>query len=473
VPAPIAAAQLWASAFDTDRSNLDTAREAIVRHLSAVLGFTLVQIEGARSLHERPHNPDAVDLFLRARSRLDRDDSLEGLQAARALLEQAVAAQPDFSDALAQLGLVLLREIGDYDEDAQEWHDHARAVTVIAEAMAIAPQAPLVITARGKLAQEDDKCDQAIPSFRLALSLDPDETEAQDGLARCQYNLGQLSDTIATLLATIRIDPAAPQNALRQSMIGRSELMLGKRAEALTWLQRAKSFGADITAPPPALDWQEYNTLYLIAAWWQSGDQALARNAYADYARTAPNRTAWRLASYDTRALAALPGRAAFFSSLIAAGMPRFANENADFGVQPANFPKDADDFAPTPLILKGGERIGTARVQTLFAAHTPMRLLDVGRGVAMPEGAILVWPVGIWGDPDAMLQHSASIGASPGKAALDQTIVIMGDGIFGATSYDAAEQLIASGYRHILWYRGGEEAWAAAGLPAQDRRVR
>jgi len=28
-----------------------------------------------------------------------------------------------------------------------------------------------------------------------------------------------------------------------------------------------------------------------------------------------------------------------------------------------------------------------------------------------------------------------------------------------------------ALGYRAVYWYRGGEEAWAAAHLPAEDRR--
>jgi rhodanese-related sulfurtransferase len=49
---------------------------------------------------------------------------------------------------------------------------------------------------------------------------------------------------------------------------------------------------------------------------------------------------------------------------------------------------------------------------------------------------------------------------------------VVLGNGIFGWSSYDAAQHFVASGYRTVLWYRGGEEAWAAARLPAQDHRV-
>jgi rhodanese-related sulfurtransferase len=39
-----------------------------------------------------------------------------------------------------------------------------------------------------------------------------------------------------------------------------------------------------------------------------------------------------------------------------------------------------------------------------------------------------------------------------------------------GVQSYNMALHVIALGYRTVYWYRGGEEAWAAAGLPAEDR---
>lgn len=34
--------------------------------------------------------------------------------------------------------------------------------------------------------------------------------------------------------------------------------------------------------------------------------------------------------------------------------------------------------------------------------------------------------------------------------------------------SYNAALRAIQLGYRNVLWYRGGTEAWQAAGLPLQ-----
>lgn len=88
----------------------------------------------------------------------------------------------------------------------------------------------------------------------------------------------------------------------------------------------------------------------------------------------------------------------------------------------------------------------------------------------------MLVWPEGLWGDPNLLLDKAALQNASPrghpdAAAARSREIVVMGDGTFGWTSYDAALHLVANHYGHVLWYRGGEEAWARAGLPSRDQR--
>ena len=56
-------AHLWAERFDASRQELVDTQMAIVRRIASALNFTLVQIEGQRSLQDRPNDPDAVDLF--------------------------------------------------------------------------------------------------------------------------------------------------------------------------------------------------------------------------------------------------------------------------------------------------------------------------------------------------------------------------------------------------------------------------
>ena len=61
-------AHLWAERFDQPIKDLGEGPEEIVRRISQTLEVALIDVEAARSKRERPANPDAADLILRARS---------------------------------------------------------------------------------------------------------------------------------------------------------------------------------------------------------------------------------------------------------------------------------------------------------------------------------------------------------------------------------------------------------------------
>jgi hypothetical protein len=165
--------------------------------------------------------------------------------------------------------------------------------------------------------------------------------------------------------------------------------------------------------------------------------------------------------------MAALGGYAAFVAALKAAGMPAYADERQDFGVQASASPQQGGVFEPTPLSIPGGALIDTATLHTLLAKTPKPLVLDVGRGTAVIAGAILLWPQTVWGDQDKILD--AAVAAA--NVTRDRQIIVMGDGPFGWASYNAALHVIAKNLGAVLWYRGGEEAWVAAGYPAQDQR--
>ena len=59
-------AHLWSDRFDEEISQLAAGQQQIIARMYDTIGFSLVDIESARSLRERPTNPDAFDLILRA-----------------------------------------------------------------------------------------------------------------------------------------------------------------------------------------------------------------------------------------------------------------------------------------------------------------------------------------------------------------------------------------------------------------------
>ena len=220
-------AHLWANAFDVPRDKLGEARAQIVNHIGSALNVTLVNVESARSLRDHPKNPDATDLYLRARSILDGSYSLESLKKAQSLLERATDADPEFADGMAALGSVLLHKISDFD-DPQEIRDHEEARVKIERAMSIAPRYAAVLSVKGELSLVDGRCEQAEADLHLALSLEPGNVLAKNDLARCARMLGHMPEMISILSDLLHTDPTGPSAAARSHFIGMGKLFSGE-----------------------------------------------------------------------------------------------------------------------------------------------------------------------------------------------------------------------------------------------------
>jgi rhodanese-related sulfurtransferase len=124
------------------------------------------------------------------------------------------------------------------------------------------------------------------------------------------------------------------------------------------------------------------------------------------------------------------------------------------------------DEFAPTPTSLPGAETIDTVTLNAWSQHGQDMILIDLGSYAALIGGAR--------GPDDGAQDYDGFVdqllqGVS--KTDAHKKIVVMADGTYGSRSYNTAQRLVASGRRNVAWYRGGEEAWAKAGLPATDQR--
>ncbi len=460
-------AHLWAERFDSPRQQLSETQNAIVRRIASALNFNLIQIEGNRSLHDRPDNPDALDLFMRARSTMDRADTLEGFTQAQVLLEKSVALQPDFVDALAELGWCLLKKVQAFD-DPTDAQDIANARRVIAHAIELAPQNARVLVAKGFLLKLEGQCREAASTYQVALTFDPNDVDARSGLAICAVNLGHADEAERLILDVLRIDPQSTDNRVRYNQLGLVSLMLGKYPDAIDWFNKAKAADADPAGPTDSLSRPEWNEIGLIAAYGSSGREQEARARYAAYAKRWSHRTVWGLTTYFTKAEGALPPFRAAFKGLKAAGMPEFADETIDEHVPPPAEPKSAGDFKTTATTIPGAQTIVTAALSDMLRKEPQPILIDVGCGAAVIPGASWVNDTFPSSDGQADLEKEI-LRLSNGDRA--RQIVVMGSSVFDWNGYNAALAVVALGYRNVIWYRGGEESWAAANLKADDRR--
>jgi rhodanese-related sulfurtransferase len=298
--------------------------------------------------------------------------------------------------------------------------------------------------------------------------LDPNEVRAMEGAARCSRELGHMAEMIAQLKRILTIDPVGPGNSERQQLIGFGYLILGQPSEAVNWFNRAAIGMGDNDDPQaPPLDPREWRRLYLIASAWMLGDKPAAAKLYEQYTKRYPHRTSWRIASFFTRAMAELPGSKAFLSSLEHSGMPAFADEAQDFGVEAKGTEHAAGDFDPTPMDLPGGNRIDANTLRDLRRRTPAIIILDLGRGACVVRGAHWVWAQGFEADPNVVMRNAIDRAGAPKGTP----IIVMSDSPFGWDSYNAALNLIARGYQNVLWFRGGEESWASHGYDSNDLR--
>jgi TolB-like protein len=95
---------LWSERFDRDFGDLFALQDDIVRRVVAVLAARVEAFEMEKTLQKPAIGYEAYDLFLKARF-LQRDSSREGILAGRALLLEAIAREPRFASAYAELSL--------------------------------------------------------------------------------------------------------------------------------------------------------------------------------------------------------------------------------------------------------------------------------------------------------------------------------------------------------------------------------
>lgn len=125
---------LWSERFDRDFGDLFALQDDIVRRVVGMLAARVEAFEMEKTLKKPVIGYEAYDLFLKARF-LQRERSREGILAARALLREAVAREPRFASAYAELSL------GYSFEHQSDWStdlEHVRQEAVAAAEHAVA-----------------------------------------------------------------------------------------------------------------------------------------------------------------------------------------------------------------------------------------------------------------------------------------------------------------------------------------------
>src|SRR6266446_2078620 len=197
-------AHLWAERFDQALADLFEMQDEIVARLAGQLGARLVEAEARRA--ERSPDPDSTDLYFRARALINRGSTAEYLKPAEALLERALALDPNNVDALAAKGWV------DMDLGAGFMTDDHAARLASAEATAIktlslAPDHAWAHLVLGSLYNTVNRGAEAIAEFEHALMLDRNLVYAHALIGMAKTALGRAEEAESHYLEALRLSP--------------------------------------------------------------------------------------------------------------------------------------------------------------------------------------------------------------------------------------------------------------------------
>ena len=173
-----------------------------------------------------------------------------------------------------------------------------------------------------------------------------------------------------------------------------------------------------------------------------------------------PHRWRWTIPAFIVGSLLA--------AHAVAQGL---ADEDRDWGVTATSALRAPPYTAPTPTSIPGASVMGTRSLQIILGDATSNRhiLIDVasGEGHMTLPGAIWIPGVGrgtSFVDP-VQAGFVDLIGRLSGGDK-SRPMVFFCVNAQCWLSYNAALRAAAAGYTRVHWYRGGIEAWRAAGLP-------
>lgn len=144
--------------------------------------------------------------------------------------------------------------------------------------------------------------------------------------------------------------------------------------------------------------------------------------------------------------------------------------ERQDFGISPKRALHAGAMHGPTPAGIPGGQVITTKGLVSLMQGRqAPFVLFDVlGQAQQLPGAVSAVWLAQPGSFDDATQQRASAFLAQQTQGRKDIALVFYCLSRECWMSYNAALRAIQAGYKNVLWYRGGLEAWNYAGLPMQ-----
>jgi class 3 adenylate cyclase/TolB-like protein/Tfp pilus assembly protein PilF len=466
-------AELWSDSFKEKVADLASGQEQIVIRMSSALNIRLADIEAARSVKERPTNPDAFDLILRARAISLLPATKETVAQALGLYEQALTRDPNSVLALTGATVAVLQE---YFRDGITYDSAMdQAVQYLGRAQKLDPNSEDVLAAQSwvldfqgeGLDYRQAHLELPAVSQRL-IELYPNNSIGYFRLGVALRNQGKYDEAAEYFKRSIQLNPRNPAIKNLYWNVAFCRIVAGHDRDGLEWADRT------MVAPDSLPSFRDALLLgNRVVGHFRMGDVDAAKRLAAELNDRYPFYT-WRArfpADPDSEM-----DRERFRSiqdALKAAGIRDHLDPDADFGVA-------SDDIlheyleGKTPTTARGVTTVSTEQLAVMLEKERPLVI----------DTMLYSWYRSVPGAVGLDFRgHTHGTFTDLVQKRLEQKLRTLTDGdmarpivamTFNVAQFDGynlAVRIHHAGYGNVYWYRGGREAWEVAGKPEDEVR--
>ena len=260
-------------------------QDKITGRLARRLDLEITDEESRRAQSERPDNPNAVDLTMRAWAVLNQPYSPEQLARSRELFEQALSAEPGLAKALVGLAQTLAIEVN-YQWSAAPAEQLARAIDAVNKVLSLSPNDAMARFVKGEILRAGGTdFAGAIGEYEAAIFINPSLAPAYASLGSAKIRAGRAEEAFAPLQTAVQLSPRDPMLNTWYFNICHAYTHLSQDDAAIDWCRRSVALSPF---------WIAYVDLASAYAW--TGRNAEAQLAVTELRKLMPNYTVDRWA---------------------------------------------------------------------------------------------------------------------------------------------------------------------------------
>jgi TolB-like protein/Tfp pilus assembly protein PilF len=227
---------LWAERFDKPLADLFDMQDEIVARLASALHAQLVAAEARRAA--RAQSPDKVDLLFQGMAWFNKGLSPDNVAQARNYFDRALAADPDYVDALvgsARADAVEGAALFSTDPKAA----FAAAEAKLTKALLSVPDHAAAHMLLGFVEMLTKRAAEGIAECEHALALDRNLANAHSFIGRGKIFVGRAEETEAHVTEALRLSPRDTIAYIWMMHAGFAKLHLGCWDQAVAWFRRS------------------------------------------------------------------------------------------------------------------------------------------------------------------------------------------------------------------------------------------